>query len=144
MSKSRVIGTTTEAIHAAEAELGRQLPSSFSEWLMDNNGKSIDSLTVFPVYDARDPRKTWDSIVRHFKENWQGWIENFPQSRQNLECIVPFAEFGTGDYYCFDYSKPGLSGEPSVTRWSHETGEALFIADSFSAFLKIPPSLRIS
>lgn len=78
MSKTRVIGTSTDAIQAAEKELGRTLPKSFSDWLLANNGKSLGALTIFPVLDARDPRKTWESIVHHFKKDWQEWLENFP------------------------------------------------------------------
>ena len=77
MSKIRVIGTSTDAIQAAEKELGRALPKSFSDWLLANNGKSLGALTIFPVLDARDPRKTWESIVHHFKKDWQEWLENF-------------------------------------------------------------------
>lgn len=143
MSKARVIGTTIDAILAAEAELGRQLPESLSKWLLANNGKTLDSLTIFPVYDKRDPRKTWDSIARTFRGNWRSWINNFPENQKKPEELLPIAEFGTGDYYCLDYSKTGISGEPIITKWSHETGETTFIAESFSEFLKIDPESLI-
>jgi hypothetical protein len=68
-TKPRVIDTTVDAIHAAETELARNFPKSFSDWLLDNNGKALSTLVVFPVFDARNPCKTWKSIVRHFEEN---------------------------------------------------------------------------
>ncbi|MBN3829518.1 SMI1/KNR4 family protein, partial [Burkholderia sp. Ac-20384] len=122
MGKARVIGTTIDAIRAAETELGRTLPKSFSDWLLDNNGKALGALVVFPVFDARDPRKTWESIVRHFKEDWQEWQENFSGNPIDFSNLLPFAEFGTGDYYCFDYGMLCGAGEPVVVLWSHETG----------------------
>ncbi|MBU9189668.1 SMI1/KNR4 family protein [Burkholderia gladioli] len=138
MNKARVIGTTVAAINAAETELARTLPKSFSEWLLNNNGKALGALVVFPVFDARDPRKTWESIVRHFKGDWQGWRDNFSGSAVDFSQLLPFAEFGTGDYYCFDYKNLGDAGEPVVVLWSHETGETLVVADSFAAFLTMP------
>jgi cell wall assembly regulator SMI1 len=136
MSKKRIIGTTIAAIQVAEAELGRTLPNSFANWLVLNNGKSLGSLTIFPVFDARDPRKTWDSIVRVFKGSWQEWLENFEDVPIDFSQLLPFAEFGTGDFYCFDYSKIGNMNEPIVALWSHETGETTKISESFSDFLQ--------
>lgn len=138
MAKARVIGTTLDAIHAAELELGRPLPKSFADWLLENNGKNLGALVVFPVFDARDPRKTWESIVRHFKERWLEWRENFSDSSLDLSQLLPFAEFGTGDYYCFDYGMLGDAGEPVVVLWLHESGKTLVISDNFSAFLTTP------
>jgi len=138
MAKARVIGTTIDAIHAAETELRRTLPKSFSDWLLDNNGRALGALAVFPVFDARDPRKTWESIVRRFQGDWQEWQDNFSGSTIDFSQLLPFAEFGTGDYYCFDYGTLGSTGEPVVVLWSHETGRASAVADSFAAFLTVP------
>ncbi|MEQ9884568.1 SMI1/KNR4 family protein [Pectobacterium brasiliense] len=135
MAKVRVIGTSIEAIQAAERELGRQLPPSFSDWLIVNNGRSLGALSIFPVFDARDPRKTWESIVHHFENGWQAWQANFSDTAQDFSVLLPFAECGTGDYYCFDYAVFGKTGEPIVVLWSHETGDTAQQADNFGAFL---------
>jgi len=134
MTKKRVIGTSISNIYAAETELGRKLPQSFSDWLILNNGVSLGAVTIFPVFDARDPRKTWDSIVRNFKGRWQEWLENFSDLALDFSQLMPFAEFGTGDYYCFDYSTEGDIGEPVVIVWLHETGEVKQVADCFAQF----------
>ena len=57
MSKKRprVIGTTEEAIVKAETELNFCFPSSFREWLIQNNGLGFESISIFPVFDERDP-----------------------------------------------------------------------------------------
>jgi len=133
MSKSRVIGTTDSAISGAEGELGFQLPFTFREWLKQNNGRSIEDVTVFPVFDERDPRKTWDSIVRNYTSNWKSWLENYGPE-YDFSNLLPFGEFGSGDYFCFDFSHIGESGEPIVALWSHDTGEINFVAHDFAEF----------
>ncbi|AZC23158.1 SMI1/KNR4 family protein [Pseudomonas sessilinigenes] len=138
MGKVRVLGTTQEAIHAAETQLGLPLPKSFADWLLANNGRALGALVVLPVFDARDPRKTWDSIVRYFQGGWQRWQENFGDRPEGCSRLLPFAEFGTGDCYCFDYATLGETGEPVVVLWSHETGQASVVADSYAAFLASP------
>jgi hypothetical protein len=121
--RSRVIGTTDDAIARAEAALGRALPPSFRAWLRQNNGKGIEGVAIFPVMDQRDPRMTWDSIDRQFREGWARWLDNFSDEQRDFTHLLPFADFGTGDYYCFDYSRLDSQGEAPVVRWSHETGD---------------------
>lgn len=133
--RKRVIGTTHEAIDKAENELNFKFPLSFRDWLIENNGLSVENISIFPVFDERDPRKTWDSIVRNFNENWLGWLENFEGGGFDFSQLLPFAEFGTGDYYCFDYSKVDSDGEVLVVHWSHETGETDFRGKNFGDFL---------
>ena len=132
----RVIGTTNDAITEAEAKLNFKFSASFRNWLVHNNGLGFESISIFPVFDERDPRKIWDSIVRNYNENWLAWLENFEGEDLRLEHLLPFAEFGTGDYYCFDYSKIELNGESPVVLWSHETGETVFRCKNFEEFLE--------
>jgi len=47
----RVFGTTEDAITKAEAALGRVFPPSFRAWLLQNNGRNIEGVTIFPVMD---------------------------------------------------------------------------------------------
>lgn len=134
MSKPhRVIGTTEEALIRAESELGRNLPVSFRGWLIAHNGTVLESVEIFPVLDERDPRKTWDSIVRQH-ELWQSYCADVFGERERFRSLLPFASFGTGDYYCFDYSRPGSGGEPLVVHWSHETGQTEPRGESFGDF----------
>lgn len=135
MSKRpRVIGTTQEAISRAERELNRNFPPSFREWLLENNGLSLEEIHIYPVLDDRDQRKTWESIVRNFNERWAAWLENFDDRPGDFDSLLPFGDFGTGDFYCFDYSKINAQGEPSVVRWSHETGYVESRGSSFTEF----------
>lgn len=138
MSKNTSIGTTPAAIAAAEQALGRALPPSFVQWLLVNNGRALGALSVFPVYDAANARKTWESITRHYQEDWQQWLENMDGSGNDAGSLLPFAQFGTGDYYCFDYAQTGAAGEPAVVLWSHETGATTTVAPGFAAFLALP------
>ncbi|WFR81575.1 SMI1/KNR4 family protein [Janthinobacterium rivuli] len=138
MRKKNSTGTSAAAIAAAAQALGRPLPPSYAAWLLDNNGRALGALTLFPVYDADNPRKTWESIDRHYREGWQAWLDNFAGSGIDHASLLPFAQFGTGDYYCFDYAQSGPSGEPVVVLWSHETGTTSTVAPDFSAFLALP------
>ena len=133
---ARTIGTTDESITRAERELGRRLPPSFRRWLLEKNGLGLGSVHVYPVLDDRDPRKTWDSIVRNFNVGWEAWLEILDAERGAFANLLPFADFGTGDYYCFDYSTLGDAGEPMVVLWSHETGECEPRGDSFEDFAR--------
>ena len=136
MSKSKSIGTTPAAIAAAEQALGRSLPASYVQWLLVNNGRALGALSVFPVYDTDNARKTWESIDRHYRTDWQEWLENVGCG--DAASLLPFAQFGTGDYYCFDDAQTGPSGEPVVVLWSHETGTTTAVAPDFASFLILP------
>ena len=137
MSKNKSIGTSQAAIAAAEQALGRTLPASYVQWLLVNNGRALGALSVFPVYDEANARKTWESIARHYNTSWQEWLENV-DGDNDASTLLPFAQFGTGDYYCFDYAQTGPSGEPVVVLWSHETGATSTVAPDFASFLILP------
>lgn len=119
----RVIGTTDEAISQAEAATGFRFPSSFREWLLSNNGLGIEGIRVFPVFDERDPRKTSDSIVREHEIAKSYWADVFDGDGRSFDDLLAFSEFGTGDYYCFDYSAPTEPSEYLIVLVSHETGD---------------------
>lgn len=131
----RVIGTTEEALARAETQLPHPLPPSFRAWLKEYNGLGLDGVCIFPVLDDRDPRKTWDSIVRQY-ELWRSYAEEIEAPPSSLAPLLPFGSYGTGDYYCFYYSTVESSPEPTVVRWSHETGETEPRAESFLEFVE--------
>jgi hypothetical protein len=132
--RPRVIGTTENAIMRAETASGRAFPPSFRTWLLTNNGLGLEGVSIFPVLDDRDPRKTWDSIVREFQNGWTAWLSNFGDENRDFSHLLPFGDFGTGDYYCFDYTRVNSEGEAAVVRWSHETRETEDRAESFLEF----------
>ena len=134
MGTHRIIGTTQEAISDAENDLKMTFPLSFRNWLLSNNGSNLQDFTMYPVMDHRDKRKTWDSIVRRYREDWLSWISHFPKKREELMNLLPFADCGTGDFFCFDYNHKILSKEIPVVFWDHETGEYKQVAESFLDF----------
>jgi len=105
MRRPRTIGTTEAAIKKGEDFLKRKLPTSFRKWLLINNGLGIDGVNIYPVRDERDVRKTWASLSYNLNNGWAAWLENFEETEANFSHLLPFADFGTGDYYCFDYSE---------------------------------------
>jgi hypothetical protein len=133
--RSRVIGTSPEAISRAETAVGFQFPYSFREWLLQNNGLGIEGVNIFPVFDERDPRKTWSSITRESEIAREYWADVFDGDERSFDDLLAFANFGTGDYYCFDYSVPTEPGEYLVVHVSHETGDRTPRANTFSEFV---------
>ncbi len=134
MKRQRIIGTSLEAVRLEEARLCKTLPPSFVAWLLQNNGLDIEGVHIYPVKDDRDIRKTWDSISHNYENGWASWVANFEGQNIDFSNILPFANYGTGDYYCFDYSQMLPNGECSIVRWSHETGECEFRASTFAEF----------
>lgn len=93
----------------------------------------LHSVSIFPVFDPRDPRKTADSIVREYVGNWQSWRDTRGDA-DAFAFLLPFGEFGTGDYYCFDYRSTSASGEVPVVLWDHDTGACEYRAPDFATF----------
>jgi cell wall assembly regulator SMI1 len=136
MSKrKRIIGTTNEAILKTETNLGFKFSESFKDWLIENNGKGIEDINIFPIFDQRDPRKTWDSIERQY-EVWRDYVNDCftAEESESFKELLPFAEFGTGDYFCFDYSQTS-SKEIPIVFWSHEGEKIKQISKSFNEFI---------
>lgn len=140
MKKIRIIGTSMHEISTTESIIGFSLPNDFISWLLINNGKDLGRFRIFPVFDARDPRKTWDSIDRNWKTSWIDWLSHFDDGDKSKSELLPFADFGTGDYICFDYSKESEDGKFMVAVWSHETNNRKYIANSFSEFIELIPT----
>jgi hypothetical protein len=72
--------------------------------------------------------------VRNFRGGWQDWLANFEGESLSFDHLLPFADFGTGDYYCFDLRAATPDGEMPVVHWSHETGETEFRSPTFGDF----------
>ncbi len=133
--RRRVIGTTASCIEDAEKQLRFALPPSFRTWPLDNNGMPLRTVSIFPVFDPRDPRKTADSIVREYTSNWQS-LRNTSGDADKFAFLLPFAQFGTGDYYCFDYRYIVASGEVPVVLWNHQTEECEYRNPDFATFVE--------
>ncbi|MFT5220005.1 MAG: hypothetical protein ACI87H_002145 [Gammaproteobacteria bacterium] len=134
MSRSRIIGTVEEALRIEESLLGRKLPQSFRDWLLENNGADLRNVHIFPVRDERDTRKTWESLSYLLRNEWAEALKQFKQT--TFSHLLPFADVGTIDYYCFDYSVPKKMSEQPVALWSRETGETNLCADNFRSFVQ--------
>lgn len=131
----RFIGTNDSCVAEAERQLGRTFPPSFRDWLLANNGRSIDVVDIFPVFDSRDPRKTWDSIVRNYDGNWQDWLKNVAEWGFDSSMLLPIGTYANGDFCCLDYRQSWSDGEVAVVLWTHETGDTEYRARDFAEFL---------
>lgn len=128
----RIIGTLEAAIEIEEKLLGRKLPTSFRNWLLEYNSLGIGETYIYPVRDERDTRKTWNSLFYNLKHDWTEALRNF-QMMQYVH-LLPFADASLTDYFCFDYSQPETDGERPVVLWVQETGEVKPYAVNFDAF----------
>ena len=138
LSRSRITGTVEEALPIEESLLGRKLLRSFCDWLLENNGLDIDEVHIYPVRDERATRKIWESLSYLLNNDW---VECLARIKGTIYAhLLPFADFGTGDFYCFDYSVPERIGERPVVLWSRETGNADLVATDFKEFRKEVPA----
>ena len=126
MSRSRIVGTVEEAIAIEEALLGRSLPPSFRVWLLANNGSDLGDIHIYPVRDERDTRKTWESLAYNLQHEWAESLNHFKDAI--YAHLLPFADVGNGDFFCFDSSLVAAEDERPVVVWSHETGKTDFFA----------------
>jgi cell wall assembly regulator SMI1 len=130
--RRRIIGTTPETIAAAEARLGRPLPPSFRDWLLEHNGSGF----VFPVPDEREARTLTGNFFdqrAHLASYVADCLDTEPVKVGHL---LPLAAVGNGDQWCLDLDAPDERGEVRVVRWSHETGRTWIVAQSFGAFVE--------
>ena len=100
--------------------------------MLKNNGQDLGEIHIYPVRDERDTRKTWESLVYNLEHEWTESVSEFKQAL--FAHLLPFADAGNGDFYCFDYSVAEKDGERPVIVWSRESGEAVSFAPDFSAF----------
>jgi hypothetical protein len=142
---------TAAAIARFERAFRVTLPADYRAFLMTQNGgcprvnrvrfgrRSATTVNTFFFLGrprAKPPRleRGWDD------ENL--WDETFVARRQLGERVVPFAADPFGDYFFFDYRRPG----PRVAIALHEDGfKFLTVARSFSDFLdklERPPRVR--
>ena len=132
MGRSLIIGTVEATISIEEAELGRKLPDSFRLWLLEINGSNLADLHIYSVRDERDTRKTWNSLAHYLHGEWASQLKKFDHAI--FAHLLPFADYGLEDHYCFDYSQRLQKDEPSVVRCSGANGVTQTIAESFDEF----------
>jgi len=128
----RIVGTVDAAIEIEEELLGRKLPTSFRNWLLENNSLGLGEIYIYPVRDERDTRKTWNSLFYNLKHDWAEGLAKFEPMK--YVHLLPFADASLTDYFCFDYSQPDHKGERPVVLWLQETGEIKPYAANFAAF----------
>ena len=128
--------TKAQWIDAAETALGLKLPAEFRAYLVASNGGEVetenDTWEIHPVLDASDRKRVARSANHILRETtvareWPG----FPSG------AVAIGTNGTGDRLVFlPAAHDPTALDERVFRWDHETGEALPLAENFSAFCR--------
>lgn len=127
--RKRIIGTTKEAVAAAEEALGVRLPPPLAGWLLRRNGTG----EIFPIPDEREPRTLTGNMLDE-RESLRDFVQDCGGDLSVVDALVPIMAVGNGDFYCLDVSQTER-GEVPVVLFSHETFETAWRADGFVEFM---------
>ncbi len=144
---------TSAEIAAAEAVLGMALPPSYQDLLLVTNGLGFSPSGVTQVMGAGPKRALWDVVLRgdwlsceayeEVAAQWrffQGGYADLRTQEQDIifhtdeTVLVPFLVIE--DVYCFDRSRPDLSGECPIVFWDHEDLGGCDVAPTFRHWLE--------
>lgn len=121
---TRKPGVDEVDIKAAEEKLGAIFPEQYRELFKLVNNAEIDEWILYPVRDHRNPKKTWDDVVR-----------------QNIEVrdeamgadLVVIGDDGSGDKLCLRNDN-GIMGD-FIYLWYHEDLEIEELAPNIKEFI---------
>lgn len=110
-----------------ETDFGIKLPKDYKQQILSINGKSYANVYI--------PHKKLKEIP--YSRN----VSLNKRDRYNIYDIYgkviedtryfPFANTGSGNYFCFDLKKN------QVVLWIHETDDIIYICDTFTKFQKM-------
>ncbi|WP_421385346.1 SMI1/KNR4 family protein [Bacillus salacetis] len=117
-------GVDESAIKAAEDKLGAVFPEQYKELFKLVNNAEIGEWILYPIKDNRNPRKTWDDIVRQNNEVRDEFMS---------ENLIAIGDDGSGDKLCLKVNE-GIMGE-EIYIWYHEDGEIEEYAPDLREFI---------
>ncbi|SFA99804.1 MULTISPECIES: SMI1/KNR4 family protein [unclassified Bacillus (in: firmicutes)] len=111
-------------IKLAEEKLGAIFPEQYKELFKLVNNAEIGEWILYPIKDHRNPKKTWDDVVR-----------------QNIEVIeegmskdlIAIGDDGSGDKICLKINNGKM--EDVIYLWYHETTEIDEYAPNLEGFI---------
>src|SRR4051794_37186057 len=92
---TRKIGVDELDIKAAEEQLGADFPEQYKELVKLVNNAELGEWILFPIKDHRNPKKTWDDIVRQNTE-----VREEDMSKD----LIAIGDDGSGDKLCLKIS----------------------------------------
>lgn len=97
---------------AEEEKLGAVFPEQYKELFKLVNNGEIGDWIFYPIRDHRDPKKTWDDVVRQNTE-----VREDNMSKE----LITIGDDGSGDKLCLKVND-GIMGN-EIYLWYHEDGE---------------------
>ncbi|MFT4416671.1 SMI1/KNR4 family protein [Fredinandcohnia humi] len=111
-------------IKSAEQKLGVTFPEQYKELFMLVNNAEIGEWILYPIKDSRNPKKTWDDVVR---QNIECREEGFPKN------LIAIGDDGSGDKLCLIIKNGIMRDEIYV--WYHENGDIDEYAPNLKDFI---------
>ncbi|WP_028390722.1 SMI1/KNR4 family protein [Bacillus cihuensis] len=123
---TRKIGVGELDIKTAEEQIGADFPEQYKELFMLVNHAEIGEWILYPIKDHRNPKKTWDDIVRQNTE-----VREEDMSKD----LIAIGDDGTGDKLCLKINNGKMGDE--IYLWYHEDAEIEEIAPNLKEFIII-------
>lgn len=123
---TRKPGVTNFDIKSAEEKLGAVFPEQYKELFRLVNNAEIGEWILFPIQDQKNPKKTWDDVVR---QNQDAKDEGMSGD------LIAIADDGTGDKLCLQVINGKM--DDKIYIWDHETTEIEEYASNLKEFIKL-------
>jgi cell wall assembly regulator SMI1 len=121
---TRKMGVDELDLKATEDKLGAVFPKQYRELFKLVNNAEIGEWILYSIRDHRNPKKTWDDIVR---QNTEVREENMPID------LIAIGDDGSGDKLCFKLIN-GIMGD-EIYLWYHEDGVLEEYAPNLKEFI---------
>ena len=123
---TRKPGVTDFDIKSAEEKLGAVFPEQYKELFRLVNNAEIGEWTLFSLKDQKNPKKTWDDVVR---QNQDAKVEEMSGD------LVAIGDDGTGDKLCLQVLNGRM--QDKIYIWNHETTEIEEYTSNLKGFIKL-------
>lgn len=120
---TRKPGVTDFDIQLAEEKLGAVFPEQYKALFRVVNNSEIGEWTLFPIKDQKNPKKTWDDVVRQ------------NQDAKMSDDLIAIGDDGTGDKLCLQVINGKMNDKIYI--WNHETAEIKEYASNLKVFIKL-------
>ncbi|WP_017380517.1 SMI1/KNR4 family protein [Paenisporosarcina sp. TG-14] len=121
---TRKTGVDELDIKAAEDKLGAVFPEQYKELFMLVNNAEIGEWILHPIKDHRNPKKTWDDIVRQNTE-----VREEDMSKD----LIVIGDDSSGDKLCYKVNNGIMENE--IYLWYHEEAELEEYAPNLKDFI---------
>ena len=121
---TRKLGVDELDIKVAEDKLGAVFPEQYKELFKLVNNAEIGEWILYPIKDLRNPKKTWDDVVR----------QNIEVREEGMaKDLIAIGDDGSGDKLCLKINN-GIMGDV-IYLWYHETAEFEEYAPNLREFI---------